>query len=184
MEKDEKENVKIPLKETLFLSPLEKYKLYGRFPWKMVMHIALVIATTTQVNIILKKAILTLSNTSNYARAQERLLYSLFIDPGADKTDLDYKRFIYLFSIGDLRDHLKTSIQNYYKMRENSLQNITYPDDEGSLYITLELKYLEKDNNTLDRIGKKFNITFERRSIHHHQFPSRKKQITDPNGAG
>jgi hypothetical protein len=51
MDKEKREEIKIPLKESLFLSPLEKYKLYGRFPWKMIIHIALVIATTTQVNI-------------------------------------------------------------------------------------------------------------------------------------
>lgn len=42
----------MPLKDNLFLSPIEKYKFYGRFPWKMVIHLLLVILSTTQVTII------------------------------------------------------------------------------------------------------------------------------------
>jgi len=49
-EKDDKKNKSMPLKDTLFLSPIEKYKFYGRFPWKMVIHLLLVILSTTQVN--------------------------------------------------------------------------------------------------------------------------------------
>ena len=40
----------LPLKDTLFLSPIDKYKIYGRFPWKMIIHILIVIATAAQVN--------------------------------------------------------------------------------------------------------------------------------------
>jgi hypothetical protein len=41
---------KIPLKDTLNLTPLEKYKTYGRFPYKLFVHIMLIVATTIQVN--------------------------------------------------------------------------------------------------------------------------------------
>jgi len=52
---DDKENYEnnkkdMPLKDKLFLSPIEKYKFYGRFPWKMFIHLLLVILSTTQVN--------------------------------------------------------------------------------------------------------------------------------------
>ena len=54
--RDDEDNDKVkkdmPLKDNLFLSPIEKYKFYGRFPWKMVIHLLLVILTTTQVNIL------------------------------------------------------------------------------------------------------------------------------------
>ncbi len=43
---------KIPLKDSLFMSPIEKYKIYGRFPWKMIIHVLLVITTTAQVILI------------------------------------------------------------------------------------------------------------------------------------
>ncbi len=44
------EKKEIPIRDNLFLSPIEKYKFYGRFPWKMIIHMLLVILTTTQVN--------------------------------------------------------------------------------------------------------------------------------------
>jgi hypothetical protein len=69
----------IPLQDTLFLSPIEKYKIYGRFPYKLMLHLLLVIATTSQVKIILKKAILILSYSTQYTRAQERMFYNIFI---------------------------------------------------------------------------------------------------------
>lgn len=46
------ENKEMPIRDNLFLSPIEKYKFYGRFPWKMIIHLLLVILTTTQVKII------------------------------------------------------------------------------------------------------------------------------------
>jgi len=45
--KNEKKDM--PIRDNLFLSPIEKYKFYGRFPWKMIIHMLLVILTTTQV---------------------------------------------------------------------------------------------------------------------------------------
>ena len=45
-----KEELKnIPVKDTLVLTPLEKYKIYGRFPYKLFVHIMLIISTTIQV---------------------------------------------------------------------------------------------------------------------------------------
>lgn len=49
----DKKEQNIPLKDSLFLSPIEKYKIYGRFPWKLIIHIFLVIATTAQVFLLL-----------------------------------------------------------------------------------------------------------------------------------
>ena len=46
---NEKEHKEMPIRDNLFLSPIEKYKFYGRFPWKMTIHMLLVILTTTQV---------------------------------------------------------------------------------------------------------------------------------------
>ncbi len=101
-----------------------------------------------------------LSTTTTYSRAQERLLYNLFIDDG-DKTDMDFKRFTYIFSVNDLRDHVNKSVQNYYDMRENSLQNITYPKDDGSFYITLEVNYIQKNISFYNHHEIKNNISYQ-----------------------
>ena len=160
MDKENNE-IKMPLKESLFLSPIEKYKLYGRFPWKMVIHIALVITTTTQVHSNnYNKAILILSNITSYSRAQERLLYSMFIED-TDKTDLDYKRFTYLFSVKDLKNHVNSSINAYYNLGYDSLQNISYPDNLSTLNIDMEVNYLQNNITSYKKKGIKTNISYE-----------------------
>jgi hypothetical protein len=85
--KEEKNDPRnIPLKDSLFLSPIEKYKIYGRFPWKLLIHLFLVIATTAQVNnyklinINMNiQIVLIIASTTQYTRAQERLFYNSFI---------------------------------------------------------------------------------------------------------
>ena len=52
LDQTSKEKKDIPIRDNLFLSPIEKYKFYGRFPWKMIIHLLLVILTTTQVNLL------------------------------------------------------------------------------------------------------------------------------------
>ncbi len=113
----------MPLKDSLFLSPIEKYKIYGRFPWKMVIHILLVIATTVQ-------AIMTISERTQYTRSQERILYNMFISD-SDKTDVDFARKTYLFSVSDLRDHLNNSVNNYYSFQSDSLEIVEYPNEKS-----------------------------------------------------
>ena len=41
-----KENLKIDFLEKITLSPIEKYKLYNKFPYKFTLHLGLVIFTT------------------------------------------------------------------------------------------------------------------------------------------
>ena len=40
---------KLSLKETFELTPIEKYKTYGKYPYKLFIHILLILATTVQV---------------------------------------------------------------------------------------------------------------------------------------
>lgn len=94
--------VNIPIKDTLYLSPIDKYKLYGRFPWKMILHFLLVIGTSAQ-------AILIINGTTQYTRAQERIFYDNFVGE-IDKTALDYDRYAYIFNIQELRDSVKSSV--------------------------------------------------------------------------
>ena len=40
---------KISIKDSLGLTPIEKYRIYDRFPYKLLIHLLLIIATTVQV---------------------------------------------------------------------------------------------------------------------------------------
>ena len=88
--------------ESLKLSPIERYMRLGIFPWKMLVHVLLVVLTITQCLLIINKM-------TNYTRAQERALYNIFIDDG-DKLDEDYNRIIHLYSVEELKSHISRTI--------------------------------------------------------------------------
>ena len=102
----------IPIKDSLYLSPIAKYKYYGRFPWKLIIHILLVIGTAAQ-------AILILSSTTQYSRSQERIFYDNFLSE-VNKNDLSFNRFAYLFTLEDLKKSVLSSldvIKNYLNIK-------------------------------------------------------------------
>ncbi len=88
--------------KSLKMGPVERYQKLGIFPWKMIVHLLLVIFTISQCLLIINKI-------TNYSRAQERGLYNIFIDD-SDKLDDDYPRNIYLFSIDEVKSHITNSI--------------------------------------------------------------------------
>ena len=80
----------MPLKDKIILGPIEKYIRYGkvvltmhcclgRFPWKMVIGIALAVLTSLQ-------AIWIVDLTCNYSQSVETLWYKLFLDANVNKS--------------------------------------------------------------------------------------------------
>ena len=65
----------------------------------------------------------------------------------SDKTDIDYKRFIYLYSVKDLKNHLSTSVTNFYSLKENSLETVLYVEDYPK--VVMEVNYI--DNNLINK---------------------------------
>lgn len=102
MVKNTTEEGNIPIKDSLYLSPIDKYKYYGKFPWKLIIHILLLICTSAQ-------AVLILSATTQYTRAQERIFYDNFVTD-IEKTDLDFSRYTYLFTVEELQKSIQSSI--------------------------------------------------------------------------
>ena len=65
--KDYSDPKHIPYKDKMFLTPTEKYRIYGKFPVRMTLDIILIILTTLQI-------IMINTPTSSYTRAVERFL--------------------------------------------------------------------------------------------------------------
>lgn len=131
----------MPINDKITLSPIDKYRIYGKFPWKMLIHIMLILATTMQ-------AIVVINATTDYCRGQERVYYNIFISD-SEKEDPDYPRVNYIYSITQLREHLSWSIENYFKLSENSLEKVTY-DSEPLEFVKMEIDYI---NKTVDDPG-------------------------------
>jgi hypothetical protein len=154
----------VPLKDDLFLSPIEKYKIYGRFPWKMIIHIFLVIVTTAQ-------GIMTIAGTTQYTRAQERLFYNFFV-ADSDRTDLDYSRKTYLYSVSQLRDHLKLSLGNFYNIQSESLELVEYLQDPKDMFINMHFNYLDKKIiSTQSKIPREFDYKITNTTLGPFDFP-------------
>lgn len=70
---------KMPLKDKISLGPIEKYTIYNRFPYKLVLHIILLILTSTIVSVSVQKS-------QSQLRAQQYVWYKKFIlnDDGDD----------------------------------------------------------------------------------------------------
>ena len=65
----------IPPEDIITLSPLDKYRIYGKFPYHMIIHITLLIFNTMQ-------AIIILSEYTDYFRGQENSFLNTLIRKG------------------------------------------------------------------------------------------------------
>ena len=98
----------------------------------MTVHILLVIFCTCQI-------ILINSEKNNFSRSQEHLIYNMFLDQ-SDKRSVDYAKVVYLYSIEDLRNHVNNSLNNFYNIRDNSLELVEITNNE--IFSILEFTYI------------------------------------------
>ena len=126
----------IPPEDKIALSPLDKYRIYGKFPLNMIVHILLVVFTTIQAMIIL-------SNFTSYFRAQEKAFTNILISYDS-KENRDYARKIYLYDIPSLQDHLSSSIQNMFDKNTFFTEVIYVNEDDEEIkpeFIEMDIEY-------------------------------------------
>lgn len=114
-------------------SPLVKFEEDSKFPFKMISQFLLVIFTTMQIVILF-------SYSNKYSRAQERLFYNIFIS-NDDKREVDYSRKVYLYTAKEVKEHIISSIDNYYNIDDTSLNLLTLPVQEEN-GVFLDIIYL------------------------------------------
>ena len=68
------------IKDDLYLSPFEKYTLYGIFPWSFLLSLILVILSTSEI-------IFYISINTNYSYQQLLLWNKVFLNRDADGSD-------------------------------------------------------------------------------------------------
>lgn len=93
-------------------------------------------------NILITKAILIIEDKTAYTRAQERIIYNLFIND-SPKNKIDFDRYEYLYSVSDLKKHLNRSIYNYFNLKQNFLENVEYVDN--NTFVKMEFSYIDND---------------------------------------
>ena len=75
-------------------------------------------------------------------RSQEHFIYDTFLDEG-DKRDVVYYKKAYLYNVKHIREHLNVTLNNFYKIKENSLELVEYLNE--NIFTIIEFKYLNPD---------------------------------------
>ena len=70
-QREEKKNV-LPVGDELYLAPIQKYRLYNKFPYKLFIHSLLVVFTSLQILFLMK-------SKTTFTRSQERLFYDAIV---------------------------------------------------------------------------------------------------------
>lgn len=92
------------IKHDLYLSPFEKYKLYGIFPWAFFISLMLVITTTCQVLFVINV-------NSNYSYQQLILWNSVFLNWDVQGSDTSLTNSYHIFHLSKLKHYVKTSVE-------------------------------------------------------------------------
>ena len=120
----------IPPEDKITLSPLDQYRIYGKFPYHMIIHIILLVFNTLQAMIILPAF-------TDYFRAQEKSFINALINEDS-KENAEYARKTYLYDIHSLRKHMKSSIEKMLNANETFLNNIIFVDEDNDEEIEIE----------------------------------------------
>ena len=138
----------IPPEDTIALSSLDKYRIYGKFPLDMIVHVLLVVFTSLQAMIVL-------AEFTDYFRGQEKSLTNILISQD-NKENRDYARKIYLYDIPSLQEHLSNSLQKMLDVNNTFLTNIIYVNEDNeevqqeSIEMDIEYLYNLSDINIED----------------------------------
>ena len=127
----------IPYKDKVYLTPTEKYRIYGRFPFRLILDLALAILSTIQI-------IMINSPTTEYGKAVERFFYDLFLQ-NDNVDDREFPRTKYIYKLDELIKFVRDSKDNYLKIKEYSLGNLTFQiPEESNITIPLSIDYIRK----------------------------------------
>ena len=88
---------KIPLIDRITYGPIKKYIAYGRFPWKMLVHVVLVMFVTFLI-------IWSVETTGGYSRSELLIFYRMFVDDGIEVNAVDFETTKYFYNLSEVTD--------------------------------------------------------------------------------
>ena len=112
----------IPPVDKITLSPLDKYRIYGKFPYHMIIHILLLIFNSIQ-------AIILLPEYTSYFREQEKSFINTLVNQDY-KERKQISRKAYLYDIPSLQKHMSSSIQKMINANYTFLNTIIFVDED------------------------------------------------------
>lgn len=107
------------IKDKIYMSPIGKYQKYGRYPWKMVIHLLLIVFTTCQVMLIVLQS-------TTYAYNQYTLWNSLFLNHDIQGSTNPIVNSFTLFSTNHISNYIKVSVDRFYDINSFAIDNYDY----------------------------------------------------------
>lgn len=95
------------------MGPIKKYTMYNRFPWKMMVHIFLLVFVTTLI-------ILQIDTSGSYSRSELGIFYRMFIDSEIDISKSTFDTFKFFYDIDDLKKFVNDCITSYFQIEEST----------------------------------------------------------------
>ena len=130
----------IPYKDKLYLTPIQKYRIYGKFPTRMIFDIALAILTTIQITMIN-------GPTTEYTKAVERLFYDIFLQNDSINSK-EFPRIKYVYTLDDLRETVLSSQSGFYNISNSALGNLTFSvlnEENNKILVSIDYINVESD---------------------------------------
>lgn len=134
----------MPLRDRLYMNPLDKYKIYNRFPWVLCIAISLAFCTSFQV-------ILVITTSTNYSYSQMQLWNDIFLNRDIEGEDTVIVNSFNLFNLVKLRKFFKETVeviltQRYYHINKYTIDDYEHADQEkGEPIMRMYINYLDRD---------------------------------------
>lgn len=132
----------MPLKDMLYMQPLQKYKKFGRYPWKLTIHMFLVVFTTLQILLISMPI-------NAYSNSQLLQWNQLFLDKEVKADDTSLVNSYKIFSLTSLEEYLNWTVevrsrQHYYDIDYYAMGDYHHVTKGGAISpIKMKVKYLD-----------------------------------------
>jgi hypothetical protein len=113
------------IKHRLYMPPMKKYEVYGKFPWKFFIQVLLVVATTSQIMLIVNRS-------TTYSYNQYTLWNKIFLNKDASGGDTQITNSYNIFGIKGLINFVQKSVDKYYDINSYTIDDYDYHyDDDG-----------------------------------------------------
>jgi len=136
----------MPLRDRLYMLPVERYEKYGKYPWRLLIDVLLLVFTTSQLLLIV-------TPNNIYAQNQLRLWEKVLVpDPPQ------------IYSVAELQKMLQKTISNFKKIDRDSFGGNYTLMDEISLHAyeydniskVIHEKVTEEDLGSINKDAMKF----------------------------
>ena len=129
------------LKDRLYMPPLQKYEVYGKFPWKLIIQILLITFTTCQTLLIVNQSTM-------YSYNQYTLWNKLFLNHDVQGSDTTITNSFNIFEISKLKSYIQTTVDRYFDINSHTIDNYyyDYESDGTKKPVKLLVEYFDNEN--------------------------------------